>query len=193
MNFLDPIGAVFSLLSTIFFVKANKQAWPLGIVATMCNMTLYFQRGIYGDAALEIFYFLLMFYGWHLWSRGKEQQRELPITHLTMQQGILWVVVASVSIPCLAWLLIRYAHSSVPWLDATTTIVSLIAQWLMCRKIIETWLLWFIADAIYAGMYFYKGIPFHSALLMVYLGMAIAGYITWSGRSSQQTYTSIPC
>ena len=86
---------------------------------------------------------------------------------------------------CLVFITIHYllstlTHSTVAILDAATTSLSLVAQWLMCHKIIATWILWFITDALYATMYLSKSLPFHSILMIVYTGMAITGYLVWA-------------
>jgi len=66
-------------------------------------------------------------------------------------------------------------------------VVSLIAQWLMCRKIIETWSLWFFVDACYVGMHYLKGIPMHALVSCIYLGMAIVGYLLWQKQLKVST------
>jgi nicotinamide mononucleotide transporter len=82
----------------------------------------------------------------------------------------------------LRYLLETFTHSTVALLDAATTSLSLVAQWLMCHKIIITWVLWFITDVLYAAMYLSKNLPFHSILMIIYTGMAIAGYLVWARR-----------
>ena len=88
-----------------------------------------------------------------------------------------------------AQLLKNFTDSQIPYLDAITTVLSWIAQWMICKKIIETWFLWFVVDVIYVGLYFYKGIPAHGILLMIYLGnghswiFALAGINAKTGSS----------
>ncbi len=179
LQVLDISGAVFSLLSTIFYVRTNWRAWPLGIVATVLNSTLYGLSGIYGDMTLEGIYFISMFYGWYLWIRRGKNHHELDISHITWRLILILSAIAVIGIFIVAELLKNYTNSQIPYLDAVATVLSLIAQWLICKKILETWFLWFIADSIYVGLYFYKGIPAHSFLLLIYLVLAVAGYIHW--------------
>jgi nicotinamide mononucleotide transporter len=176
---LDITGSIFSFLSTLFYVLASVWAWPIGIVATLINGSLYGITGIYGDMSLEVIYFISMFYGWYQWRRGGKQHKALPVTRLTPNlSGILAAI--GVGGTVVAYFILKnYTNSHVPALDASTTAFSLIAQWMTCKKILECWMVWFCVDAVYVGLYIYKGIPFHSVLLFVYLGMAIAGYIRW--------------
>ena len=172
-------GAVFSLLSTLFYVRADKRAWPLGVVATSLNSILYGLTGIYGDMALEGIYFISMFYGWYQWDRGSKNDDALPVSHITWRMVVVLSMIAVIGIFVVVSLLKHYTNSQVPYFDATTTVLSLIAQWLICKKIIETWILWFFVDAMYVGLYSYKGIPAHSVLLVIYLGLAVVGYVRW--------------
>lgn len=180
--FFDLFGALCSLLSTYFFIRLNKNAWLVGLLATCINGWLYWQKGIYADMVLEAVYFVSMGYGWYLWSTGQAHtsNKQLIRYHLSLKQ---WLILATtlVTVFCLIYAFLRtYTHSTVPILDATTTSLSLVAQWLMCHKIIITWFLWFITDALYAFLYWHKSLPFHALLMIVYTGMAITGYMVWA-------------
>ena len=181
----DLIGALVSLLSTYYFIRLNNKAWPLGIVATILNGWLYWHKGIYADMLLEFFYFLSMCYGWRKWQKQSAQEMATGQTTLGHLGPLQWVLLCLLL--CLIFILIYYllltlTHSTVALLDAGTTSLSLVAQWLMCHKIIATWVLWFITDALYASMYLSKNLPFHSILMITYTGMAVAGYLIWARR-----------
>lgn len=179
MIILDVVGALFSLISTYLFVTTHILAWPFGVIATLFNATLYYQTGIYGDASLELIYCASMFYGWYQWRYGGEQSEGVPISTLTLSQAIPLLITASLGTTLLYYLLTHHTHSQLPLQDAITTTLSLLAQYLLCKKIIETWLLWFIVDALYIEIYFHQSLPFHTGLLVIYLGMVVMGYVQW--------------
>jgi len=171
----------------------DSKAWLVGIIATLLNGWLYYQKGIYGDMILESLYFLSMGYGWYKW-RKKET---LNINNAGFVSGSLrplqWVSLGLIFcfiFTGIHYLLQTFTHSTVALLDAATTSLSLMAQWLMCHKIIVTWILWFITDALYAAMYLHKNLPFHSILMMVYTVMAIVGYLTWIRRYKKSVSAS---
>jgi nicotinamide mononucleotide transporter len=183
----DIIGAFVSLLSTYFFIQLNNKAWPVGILATALNGWLYWHKGIYADMILEFCYFLSLCYGWYLW-RKKDINNTLGIEQATLNTLTLRQWMALGTSLCLMYILIHYflqsfTNSNIAFMDAASTSLSLVAQWLMCHKIIATWLLWFITDALYAFMYYAKDLPFHTILMLVYTGMAVTGYWVWVGRN----------
>lgn len=188
-HILDILGSLFSFLATIYYIKANKVAWPISFMAILCNCVLYFYLGIYGESALEILYLCSIFYGWYLWARGNNEQTDsIPITNIQLNHLILLIILGALGFFLLSYSLVHFTNSKVPYLDAITTVISLIAQWLICRKIIECWIAWFMVDAIYIGLYLYKGIPAHCVLLTVYLFMAVLGYVHWRKLLTQKTY-----
>ena len=176
---LDVSGSIFSFASTTFYILAKPQAWPIGIIACLINFTLYLRLGLYADTALESIYLLSQFYGWYYWLHGGTNQQSKPITHLSKLHGIILGCLSVLFIIVIESVLRFQTNDSAPFWDATTMILSLAAQWLTCRKIIETWILWLVVDSMYVGLYIYKQIPAHSLLLCIYLVMAMIGYWSW--------------
>lgn len=180
----DLFGAFFSLLATYYFIKINKLAWLITLLATILNGYLYWNKGIYADMLLESFYFLSACYGWYLWNTKKLKAERPIIYNLSIKQWLLVFGFAASLYIIFSYLLKSYTGSDVVELDALTTALSLTAQALMTYKIIFTWILWLITDLLYAYLYFYKEIPFHAGLMILYLSMAIIGYVSWIKKRS---------
>ncbi|HAH59280.1 MAG TPA: hypothetical protein DCL86_14135, partial [Bacteroidales bacterium] len=94
--------------------------------------------------------------------------------------GSYWVIIG------LIWIFNRedtvYMQSWVPWVDAFTTSVFLVGMLLMARKKVENWIYWIIGDVISIPMYFVKGLVFTSFQYLVFLILAILGFIEWRRR-----------
>lgn len=134
--------------------------------------------------SLELFYFITLCYGWHRWY----QQRETPTFALKTLNTTQWFWLMGCILGCfglLVGLLKTFSNSTVPLLDALTTVLSLAAQWLLCYKVMATWILWFVVDLLYAVLYFNKALPFHTILTISYTGLAIIGY--WHWRKASQS------
>lgn len=190
MNWLDFIGACLSLTCTYYFTTIERAAWAIGALAIILNSILYYQKGIYGSLFLEGVYFISMIWGWFEWGR-KQDTRLRPVTFLKNNFIVALGIIAVIGICVVSFILKTYTDSNVPYIDATITVLSLIAQFLLCIKVIHCWILWFIVDALVVGLHIYKGIPFHSALHFVYLIFAILGFYRWYQVYRNQVTSSL--
>ena len=89
--------------------------------------------------------------------------------------GIIFVV----TFVGIAWILIRFTNSNVPWLDSFTTALSIVGMWMLARKYVEQWWAWIVVDIVSAGLYVYKDLNFTAGLYALYTIIAIFGYFKW--------------
>jgi nicotinamide mononucleotide transporter len=75
--------------------------------------------------------------------------------------------------------LARFTDAALPYVDSATASTSLVAQWMMTRKILENWAVWVAVDVVYIGMFIYKGLYLTTLLYTVFLVLAIMGYVQW--------------
>ena len=187
--YYDFFGTIFSLLATSLFVVHSKKAWPISIIAITINSWLYYTKGIYAHLFLESFYLLSCIYGWIFWSqktginKTNEPTPVLITRPLMIGYALLTVVLYIMTYKFLA----NYTNSNIPGLDAITTALSICAQIMMCKKIITTWIIWFVTDALVAFIYWYKSLPFHCIMMIIYTFLAVLGYMKWLSLLEQQT------
>lgn len=180
MSLIDLIGSILSLICTYLFVKENRNAFGLSAIAIPFDAFVYYQNALYGDMFLQAIYLSMTFYGFHQWRKGDNNAgNALNISYLTTQQKIIGFALCVTGVIFINPLLKPFNHPDIALLDSITTVFSLFAQWLLCKKKIETWIVWFFVDALYAYLYVSKGLPFHGFMALIYLFMAIAGLWRW--------------
>ena len=84
-------------------------------------------------------------------------------------------------------LLTRFTDSTVPFWDAGTTALSVVAMWMLSRKLVEQWLVWLVVDLVTVGLYLYKDLPYTAGLYALYSALAVAGYLRWRKLAAQET------
>ena len=141
---------------------------------------------------LQFYYLFISAYGWYYWLYGKSKQggSHIVITrtvgsqwlYLLMAGVVLYFLILAVLLYVPDWLQIE--KSSMPYLDALTTAASIVATWMLARKLIEHWLIWIAVDVLSMGMYLYKGLYFYAFLFVVYTAGAILGYVEWRKKIS---------
>jgi nicotinamide mononucleotide transporter len=72
-----------------------------------------------------------------------------------------------------------YTDSTVPLLDSLTTAIFIVGMWLQTLKKIENWVYWIVGDILVIPLFFYKNLALTSVQFMVFLVIAISGYIEW--------------
>ena len=73
----------------------------------------------------------------------------------------------------------RFTDSTVPIADSFTSAAAFTGMWLMNKKKLENWTWWIITDLASIPLNFYKHLVFTSFQYLVFLILAVMGYITW--------------
>ena len=129
---------------------------------------------------MQAYYIVAGLYGLGVWLAGRKRtEKPLKIANIPVRLVVPLVLIYTVLHAAIYFVLVRFTDSSVPFWDAMTTAMSMVAMWLLSRKYIEQWLVWLVVDAVTVGLYIYKGIPFTAGLYMLYTSLAVVGYLRW--------------
>ncbi|MGE0755442.1 MAG: nicotinamide riboside transporter PnuC [Pirellulaceae bacterium] len=179
---LEHIAALLGLMCVTLTVYQHVFCWPTGLAMVVLYFFVFYDAQLYSDMLLQGIYVPLQLYGWYAWCRGGPQGTELHVHRLPVKHAWGWAVVCGVSTAGLGAVTLQY-RAAFPFLDAFTTIASLIAQWLMGRKILESWLVWIAVDIVSIGIYSAKELYFTAVLYTLFLLLAGWGFVQWSKTS----------
>lgn len=182
-DLIETLGFVTGATCVYLGIKQNIFTFPIGIANNIFFLVLFSRSRLYGDAGLQIVYVALAIHGWYSWQRGGEHHTKLKVRHGSLRLFATVFGIALVGMFGLSFGL-QTMGGAAPLLDALTTILSLVAQFLLNRKIIEHWFVWIIADVIYIYLYIARGLNLTALLYFVFLCLCIAGFIVW--RSSMR-------
>ena len=184
--FLQIVGTSLGLLYLWLEYKANIWVWVIGAIMPMVHGVLYLHSGIYADAAMQLYYVAAGVYGLCVWKRHSGDKKEGRIKH-TPYGWVLPLITTYAVLHCLLYFVLdRFTDSVVPFFDSMSTALSIVAMWMLSRKLVEQWLVWLVVDAISVGLYLYKGIPITGCLYLVYCVLAVMGYVRWM-REARRT------
>ncbi|MBE1424839.1 nicotinamide mononucleotide transporter [Desulfomicrobium macestii] len=179
MTGIEALAVLFGLLCVWFSIRQNIWCWPTGLIQVTLYIYIFYDVKLYSDLILQVIYVGLQLYGWHHWLHGGKNRDELLLSRLESRHLALWVAAAFAGTGVWGWVMATYTDASVPFWDAFTTVASLIAQWLMIKKKVESWYFWIVVDIVAIGVYAYKSLLLTSGLYMVFLLMATAGLVSW--------------
>lgn len=190
-TWLEFVAVVFGILSVVYSRAENILVYPTGLINTTLYIYLSVQAGLYAEASVNGYYTIMSVAGWIWWTQKREDGERLRISGSSATDwrnallffGIFWIV--------LWWLLSRFTDSSVPIADAFAAASAYTGMWLMARKKLENWIWWIITNIASIPLYFSKGFVFTSFQYLVFLVLAILGYVEWRRKLIQNPGNSL--
>ena len=179
MIWIEATATIFGLLCVWLYIRQNIWCWPTGLIQVLLYSIIFYQVKLYSDLILHVIYVAMQIYGWYYWLHGGKDRTLLSMSKLSPGQGSLWVGVIVFGTFAWGYGMASLTDASVPYGDAFTTVTSLVAQWLIARKKLESWLFWIAVDVVAIGIYFYKSLYMTTGLYTVFLVLAVIGYLTW--------------
>ena len=185
---LEIIGTLVGLIYLWLEYRASIYLWIASIIMPAIYLFVYYEAGLYADFGINIYYLGAAVYGWFVWKYAPkpEELKELPITHISKRECVQAFILLIVAQFVIAWLLINYTDSNVPWWDAFTTALSIIGMWMLARKYLEQWWAWMVVDVVCVGLYIYKELYFTAGLYALYAIIAIFGWLNWKKMMKDQ-------
>ncbi len=187
MTWIEILGFITGAVSVILAVRESAWNWLVGIANNVFFFVLFWKSKLYADALLQVVYAVISIYGWWHWVRGGDGNSTLPISHTRKKTALALFVLTGVATAIMTYLLTAFSDSKVPFWDGVTTALSLTAQFMLSRKLLENWWVWMTADVIYVLLYFTKALYLTGILYAGFFALCVAGYRGW-----RKTLRSMP-
>jgi nicotinamide mononucleotide transporter len=181
-HYIEIFGALSGIFYIFFSIRKSLLLWPIGIITSIAYIIVFFDSTLYADMLLQVYYLLISFYGWYFWIKSKKNNHSgnsIKIISINLIEWI-WTISATIILTAILYFpLHKYTNASNPFWDGLVTAGSIIATWMLARKIIEQWILWIIIDGISISLFVYKKLYPTAILFIIYTILAIFGYLKW--------------
>lgn len=194
MNPLEIFANLFNLASVFLANRNSFHTWWIGIIGGVLYGVMFYEVKLYADVNLQAFFILTNLYGWWAWLYGGAERRELPITRVDWRHLIWYAVLAVVVTAGHGLFLHRLTDASFPFIDSIILVFSVVAQFLLMRRKLESWCFWILVDLVAVPLYAAKELYLTSAIYFLFLLNAVWGLLNWLKifRAEQaQTYEEI--
>jgi nicotinamide mononucleotide transporter len=196
-NFIEIFGAVTGIIFVFLEIRQTIWLWPVGLVTSAVYIWVFFTSKFYADMSLQGYYLVISCLGWYWWTRGKKRRLrskatkfreaearewesgELQVTRLKLRTGIVLAIVFAFLYIIMWFVLTRLTDSPVPVRDSFITSLSIIATWMLARKIYEHWILWIVVNFVSAVFFLTRGLYPTVILYTVYGIMSFVGLAAW--------------
>ncbi len=186
-NWLELTGLVSGLLCVWLLIRENVLTFPIGLLYAVVTVVVVARANLFADVILNLYFVVMNAYGWYFWmyggrSEGRRTEAGSAALAVTWVPRSYWLWIVAVGLGgslAMGWYFDNFTSADLAYPDSFTTVASFIAMWMSARKYLENWIIWFVVDVIQVGLYLLKGLEEYALLYLVYLGMAVAGWIAW--------------
>lgn len=180
MSWIEWAATLLGVAYVVLMIRRNILCWVVGNISVTLQAMSFYTVRLYADMMLQGVYFVLGCYGFFRWLRKPPSHTSRDISRVE-SAGLwllligLWVVGSIVW----AWVLSKWTNALVPEIDATLATASLVATWMQARRYMENWLLWIGIDALYAVLYWWRGLYLYVVLYTLFVVLAWRGWKQW--------------
>lgn len=175
---IETIAFVSGVLAVWLTAKEHIANWPIGLVNTSLTFYVLYNNRLWSDAVLQVIYFVLGVFGWYWWLHGSVQRKEIHIGITPRKEWAPLLGIALVAIGVWTYINIRLIGAA-PFFDASLTVLSLVAQYMLTRKYIQSWHFWILVDIFYVPLFLWKGLYLFAILYLIFTWIAFFGLKEW--------------
>ena len=173
------VGVLAGITYVILAARESIWCWPASLLGVTIYAYLCYEAKLYPEAALQVFYFAMAFYGWSLWSKYPKFDAKKPVVrwgwkkHVLVITGLIALAVTS------GYILTLYTDAALPYLDSFTTISAVFTTYMVAQKILENWIYWIVIDLLSVYLYCQRDLALTSILYLFFAVIALYGYYQW--------------
>ena len=179
--YLELFAVIMNITSVVYAKRNNILVYPTGLIGTGIFVYILLNFSLLGDTIINAYFFSMSIYGWYFWSRKKDEVFINQVSTINRNE-IKYLFILATSSLIFIYFVYNYFDKWNNWaayVDNITTAIFFVAMWLMAKRKVESWIFWIIGDLITVPLYFYKGLTISSLQYIIFLILAVLGYISW--------------
>ncbi|KWE80966.1 aminotransferase [Burkholderia ubonensis] len=196
MSILEIAGVIVSALAIWLTAKRRMLCWPVGLASVALYGWIFFDAKLYSDMLLQGAFAVLQVYGWRRWlaqrvdradgtaGGGASHGAVVPVSGVTPAKVLPDLIAAVVGSALLGGIMARWTDAALPFVDASLTAFSLVAQYWTARRYIASWGLWIVVNVVYVGMFVVKELYLTAGLYALFIGLAVIGWRDWRNTAA---------
>ena len=177
-SIVESLAVFFSLIYVILAAKENIWCWGAALISVSLYVYICYTAKLYPETGLQIFYLIMAIIGYLTWNKKSKEK----IKEWSEFKHLIIIVLGALFSFIMGFYFFTYTESAMPIIDSITTTFSIIATYMVVKKVLGNWLYWIVIDLLSVYMYFYRDLHLTSLLFVAYATVAVFGYISWSYR-----------
>ena len=187
---LETIATVLGLAYVLCVMRENSLAWFFSFFSSGILMWISFDVSLYMYSALYAFFMVMAVYGWCQWQRGGDKSEGVRLGFWSFKDHLAAIGLVLVLSAISGYLLSQNTNARLPYIDSFATWGSVVAMFMVARKVVENWLYWIVINL--ATVFLYIDAKFYqtAGLYVLYLVLAVIGYLAWRKAYLEQQQPS---
>ena len=188
---LEYAGVITGFIYLWLEIKQKPSMWLLGGICSFLYVFIFAFSRIYADMGFNIYNFVISIYGFYQWrkslsgdAKAERKESRLEYRRLNARRFAAISGVTLAIYVVIAALLNYLTDSPMPFGDAFTTTLSIVATWLLAKRYIEQWLFWVVVNLVSIYLYYLRGLYPTMVLYSVYAIVAFVGYAVWKKKGT---------
>ena len=175
---LETIAAILGIAYLLLAMRENSLCWYFAFISTGIYIWIFRDESLYMQSALYAYYMVMAFYGWYQWQRGGNNASGIKLRCWGLNNHLIAVGLVLVLSPISGYFL-SPTDARMSYIDSFTFWSSVIAMFMVARKVLENWIYWIVIDAVSIFLYLDSKLYPTVGLYIIYLVLAVIGYISW--------------
>ncbi|GAB5417211.1 MAG: nicotinamide riboside transporter PnuC [Crocinitomicaceae bacterium] len=190
-SLLEWIGVLAGVVYVILASYRSIWCWLFAFISSSLYVYLCFQYDLFIESGLQLFYVAMAVVGWISWKNEEpkdssqvldakdDQSNKVNIKVWPIRIHVINVFASGAVAFVLGWIFDVYTTQANPYMDAFTTVYSLLATFMVTRRVLENWVYWIVIDAVSILLYYDRGLYLSVALYALFTVLALIGLIAW--------------
>jgi nicotinamide mononucleotide transporter len=182
-SLLEILGFFTGIAGVYLTIKRSPFCWPISALNVMLYGVIFYDAKLYADMGLQGVFLFFSVYGWYAWTKGSDNylpdSSPLQVKQSTIKELSFGILITIPIAVILGYMLKNQTNADFPYIDSMLASLSIFAQILQTRKILENWYLWILVDTVYILIYVSKELYLSALLYAVFLALAMQGVIEW--------------
>jgi len=180
MNMLEIIAVALGLANVGLLVRRSIWNYPFGMAMVALYFVIFREAKLYGEAGLQVFFFVVQGWGWWLWARAGGMAQMVDVTWMGWRARAAALVLVAASSVGIGWTMASFTDAALPYADAAIAGASVVAQVLLAVRRVENWVLWIAIDVLSVGVYLNRELYLTAGLYVAFLVLAAMGLREWA-------------
>lgn len=175
INALEAFAVFTSYASTYLCVVEKRFNYVFGAISTAAYSVLFFQWDLIGSAVLNAYLAPSLLYGWFRWRKDEVTR---PVGHVQVKWLPVYIAITAVAYFGGTAIVKALGGQMATW-DVVILVGSILAQFLLDNKRIETWMVWAVVNVAAIYVYFSSGLFLAGFQYIFFLANTVFGYVMW--------------